>query len=234
MPTFERAVALYEAGKIQDFQEGISAFSATVHGTQPYRVHVSSRYYDHGSCTCYVGQRDELCKHMVAVALYAVLRGRKLREEEKQQRTEPMCSCKIGMLDVERAAETKASIAAALRLIKPYNGPSRVWFSYQNSLTEGCNRLAPIISDLPVGEKTAALLVDLLLRLDRKLCTGGVDDSDGTVGGFMQSVVAVLEEYAEHDPVCIRTFKKLLGHATCFDWEAPLIKILDEHQSGHL
>lgn len=226
-PTFERAVALYEAEKIQDFQENSGDFSATVLGTQLYRVHVSTRHYDHGSCTCYVGQKNELCKHMVAVALHAVLQGRKLREEEKRQRTEPTCSCKMGILNGTRTAETKASITTALRFIKPYNGPSRIWFSYQNSLTEGCNRLASIISDLPVGEKTVTLLVDLLLRLDKKLCTGGVDDSDGTVGGFIQSVVAVLEEYAKHDPGCIRPFKKLLGRETCFDWEVPLIKMLE-------
>lgn len=226
--TFERAVGLYESGKVTGFRDEFDGFAAVVIGTEHYNVYVSSRHYDHGNCTCYLGQQDELCKHMVAVAIHAVLRGRKLRKQEKRLHGEPTCSCKIGILDDKRVAEIKAAITAALRLIKPYNGPSRIWFSYQNSLTEGCNRLAPIISDLPVGEKTAALLVDLLLRLDRKLCTGGVDDSDGTVGGFMQSTVAVLEEYAKHDRSCIRCFGKLANQETCFDWEAPLVRILDE------
>ena len=58
-----------------------------------------------------------------------------------------------------------------------------------------------MVSDLPASEQTTQLLVDMLLRLDKKLCQGGVDDSDGTVGGFMyEQTVEVLKEYAKLDP----------------------------------
>jgi len=67
----------------------------------------------------------------------------------------------------------------------------------------------------------------MLLRLDRKLCRGGVDDSNGTVGGFMEGVVEVLKEYARLDPACVKVFKNLIGKETCFGWEAPLVEMLD-------
>lgn len=44
-------------------------------------------------------------------------------------------------------------------------------------MREGCARLSAVISDLPVNTQTAYLLVKLLLRLDKKLQVGGVDDA---------------------------------------------------------
>lgn len=72
------------------------------------------------------------------------------------------------------------------------------------------------------------MLIDLILRLDNKLCHSGVDDSDGTVGGFIEEVVAMLQEYVKLDCSCIKAFAKLVGKETCFGWEEPLLKIFDE------
>lgn len=79
-----------------------------------------------------------------------------------------------------------------------------------------------------VPDYNAELLVDLLLRLDTKLCTGGVDDSDGTVENFMEAVVGVLLEYARLEPVCAEAFRALQWKSTCFGWEEPLVKLLQE------
>lgn len=227
-PTFDKAVDLYEKGKVTRFKEGIGSYSALVIGTRPYRVSIEARRFGLGNCECYLGQQDTLCKHMVALSICAVLDGKKLTEEEKNRTSSPVCSSKRGELGKEELAQTKKAITSAISYVKPYNVPSRLWFSYQNSLDEGCARLAKLVSDLPVSEQTAKLLVDLLLRLDKKLCTGGVDDSDGTVGGFIEEVVLVLQEYAELDQECIKAFEKLCGKETCFGWEAPLVKIVDE------
>lgn len=226
-PTFERAVDLYESRKVTQFEEIMDGFSAVVLGGKSYEVTVSAQHYDRGSCECYLGQNDTLCKHMVAVAIYAVMGGKPLTDENKHLVAEPSCSGKLGTLNKEKLAATKKSITGAMRYIKPYNGPSRIWFAYQGSLQEGCNRLSALVSEFPVGKQTAAILVDLLLRLDKKLCGSGVDDSDGIVGGFMEGVVVMLEEYARLDPACRRTFEKLCGRETCFGWEEPLIRILD-------
>lgn len=227
-PTFKRAIGLYESGKVTQFKKDFGGYSAVVLGTHPYHVSVSSRYYDRGNCDCYLGQNDTLCKHITAVAIYAVMDGKKLSKEDKEIVSGPKCSGNLGELGKEELAETKKAIASAMRYIKPYNGLSRIWFAYQSSLLEGCARLSKLVSDLPVGGQTAKLLVDMLLRLDKKLCVGGVDDSDGTVGGFMYEAVETLEEYAKLDSKCIKAFKKLCGQETCFDWEEPLVKIFDK------
>jgi len=226
-PTFERAVGLYESRKVTQFKEELNGFFATVLGTKPYEVYVDRRYYDRGDCECYLGQNDTLCKHMVAVAIYAVVGGKKLSLEDKELISSPKYSGKLGELSKEELSETKKAITSAMRYVKAYIGPSRTWFAYQNSLDEGCARLSKLVSKLPVSEQTTKLLVDMLLRLDKKLCQGGVDDSDGTVGGFIEEVVLMLQEYAKLDPKCIKAFKKLCDQETCFGWEESLVKILN-------
>jgi len=228
-PIYKRAVDLYEKGKVTQFKEGIGTYSAVVLGTKPYRVSVEARRYGLATCECYLGQRNILCKHIAAVAIYAVMGGKSLGKDDKELVIQQKGSNKKGELSTEELLETKKAITSAMRYIKPYRGPSRIWFTYQNSLDEGCARLSNLISQLPVSVQTARLLVDLLLRLDKKLCTG-VDDSNGTVGGFIQDVVGMLQEYAKLDPQCINTFEKLCHKETCFGWEAPLVKIFDERE----
>jgi hypothetical protein len=47
----------------------------------------------------------------------------------------------------------------------------------------------------------------------------------------MELVAAMLEEFAQIDPECIEVFKSLIGIGiTCFGWEEPLVRILDETQ----
>jgi len=196
-------------------------------GTKPYRVSVEARHYDYGYCTCYLGANGTLCKHMVALAIYVVQDGKPLTADDKKLVQNPTCSGKLGILSDKELSATKQAITVSLRYIKSYSGPSRTWFTYQNSLSEGCNRLSVIVSDLPVSTQTAVLLVDLLLRLDKKLCTGGVDDSDGAVGGFIEEVVDILQEFAKLDPVCVKSFSKLEDRETCFGWEEPLLKLVD-------
>lgn len=227
-PTYEKAVGLYESGKVTQVKEGIGSYSAVVLGTHPYHVSIEARRFGLGYCDCYLGQRDTLCKHIVALSIYSVMDGKILSDEDKTQVVSPVCSEKLGELSKEELGETKKAVTSATRYIKPYNGPSRIWFAYQNSLDEGCARLAKLVSDLPVSEQTAKLLVDLLLRLDKKLCTGGVDDSNGTVGGFMEALVLMLQDFAKLDQNCIKAFEKLCGRETCFGWEDPLVRIIDE------
>lgn len=221
--TFTKAVALYESGKVINFKEDFDGFSANVLGTQKYKVFVDSKYFDQGICSCYLGQREILCKHMVTVALFALLKGRKLNKENKEPIGEVKCSNQAGILSKEELIQVKKEIAEGLRCIKPYNGPSRLWFSYQDSLFEGCNRLGLVVSSLPVSKQTSDLLVDLLLKLDKKLNQGGVDDSDGTVGGFIEATVKILKDFAIIDKDCIKSFEKLRYRETCFGWEKSLI-----------
>ncbi len=167
-----------------------------------YRVSVSARNYKQGSCTCYLGEKDTLCKHIAALALHAVMDGRPLNDKDKELNHQVECSRRQRAINEEELAVIKKSITEALRYIKPYSGPSRTWFANQDSLREGCNRLSVIVSDLPVDKRVAEVLVKLLLRLDKKLRVGGVDDSNGIVGGLMSEMVRVLEEFAQIDTKC--------------------------------
>src|SRR3972149_6694714 len=208
-PTSEKAVDLYEKKRVTQFREELNGFFATVLGTKPYKFYVDNRRYDQGDCECYLGQNETLCKHMVAVAIYAVMGGKPLSADNKKISGQPTCSGRSGELSNSELTSVKKLITNAMKYIKPYNGPSRIWFAYQSSLSEGASRLSAIIAGLPVSGQTAKLLVDVLLRLNDKLCRSGVDDSDGTVGDFMEETVRVLKEYAKLDSSCLEAFNEL-------------------------
>ena len=40
-------------------------------GGNPYETWVSAEKFDVGDCACYLGRKDELCKHLVALAIRA-------------------------------------------------------------------------------------------------------------------------------------------------------------------
>lgn len=225
-PTFDKAIGLYERGCVTHFKNQFDGYSAVVIGGSPYQVFVSTDHYDQGNCECYLGQNDILCKHMVAVAIYAVKNGKILTDEDKLQRNQLIFSGHKGNLNKNELSEFKKNSTAALRYIKAYLGPSRIWFSYQDSLEEGCNRLSALLSKLPASRQTAKLVVNLLLRLDKKLTSGGIDDSDGTVGGFIEEAVKILIEFTKIDPECIKEFGNLKGRETCFGWEDPLLELI--------
>lgn len=225
-PTFEKAVELCNGGKITQFKDGIGSYSALILGGKPYHVSIEAHRYGLGYCDCYLGQRDMLCKHMVALSIYVVMNGKPLSVEDIKLVDAPRASGTLGELSKADVAARKKAISEALRYIKPYNGPSRTWFAYQGSLAEGCARLSEIVSRFPISEQCANILVDLLLRLDKKLCRGGVDDSDGTVGIFMEEVVQMLKTYADLEPSCKNAFHKLKDIETCFGWEESLVKMI--------
>ncbi|MBU1044565.1 MAG: hypothetical protein KJ915_09260 [Candidatus Omnitrophica bacterium] len=204
------------------------SYTAVVLGTKPYRVSVSAHNFKHGHCTCYLGGRDRICKHMVALALYAAVDGQPLKNEDKQQTSKITCSDNRDILNKANLAAVKKSITDSMRYIKPYRGPSNKWFANQDSLQEGCNRLREILYDLPVNRQSADLLVKLLLRLEKKLSAGGVDDSNGIVGQLVAEIVALLEKFAQIVPICISSFKPLCGKEYCFGWEDSLVRIYDE------
>lgn len=225
--TFERGVKLYEGNKVTQFQELLSSYKAVVQGTKPYRVGIESRNFKFSDCTCYLGQNDILCKHIVAVALYALYRGKSINKDDVKTLDTPVSSGTTGTLTDKQVSSVKKSITAAMRYIKPYYGPSRTWFAYQDSLSEGCRRLSAIISELPAGKQSTEIILNMLFRLDKKLATGGVDDSDGTVGNFIYNSVEVLIEFAKLDETCIEAFRDLDEKSTSFNWEYPLVGIFE-------
>jgi len=154
--------------------------------------------------------------------------GRPLDDGDKELCHQVECSRRREALNKEELTAVKRNITESMRYIKPYRGPSRTWFANQDSLREGCNRLSEIVFGLSVNRQAADLLVKLLLRLERKLIVGGVDDSNGIVVGLAGELVALLEEFARIDTVCIDAFELLCGKEYCFGWEDSLVRIFDE------
>lgn len=225
-PTLKKAIDLYSNNKVTDVKEEYGHYTAKVVGSEIYAVSLDGDRFGFANCNCYIGKNSEnLCKHMVALAIYAVKDGKPLSDEEKNSSRALKCSGKVGDLSDEELASTKKSLSDAMRYIKPYTGPSRRWFAYQDSLSEGCYRMASIIADLPVSIDTSKILVNLLIKIDNKLCIGGVDDSDGTVGDFVRNIVVILVEFAKIKPECKVTFSKLKNRETCFGWEEPLLEL---------
>jgi len=73
---FKKAFALYERGVVNHIVNDFYGHSAVVSRTHDYNVNVSSVSYDRGNCDCYLGQNDELCKHMLALAIALVYKYR--------------------------------------------------------------------------------------------------------------------------------------------------------------
>ena len=83
---FERAQKLYESGKVQKISETPHGYEATVQGSSPYHVSLSRKHIDHGYCDCYMGQNDELCKHMLALGLAVLHLSGKTKETKEESR----------------------------------------------------------------------------------------------------------------------------------------------------
>src|SRR3989344_9705525 len=67
--TFFRAEELFRSGKVGKIQEDPRGYRAKVQGTKAYEVSVSYKRIDEGSCSCYMGKNNILCKHMLALSL---------------------------------------------------------------------------------------------------------------------------------------------------------------------
>lgn len=220
--TFKKAIDLYEAGKVKNVKEDTRGYSAIVHGSQKYFVSVHAKDFDRGMCECYLGQKDVLCKHMVALALHVVQGGKKIKTEDVAITEEMQCSGKLGELDKDELKKVNNEIAKAFSCIKSYDGGSRTWFAYTHKLGEGATRLGDTFSKLPVSKQTSDLIIKTLLRLDEKLL-GGVDDSDGALGSCLYESVDMLLEFAKLEPKCIKSFEVFKKKKSNFEWEEKLL-----------
>lgn len=217
---FEKGLALYNKGAVSKIRDGFRGYTATVSGTHNYDVVIDSISYDRGNCNCYIGQKDQLCKHMIALAIALVY---KYRPEDTKKIEQPLdqavCSGEVRDITTDEAKKIKAEISRGIAMIKGYNGPSSKWFQYQDSLTKGARLIRLALSLLPVCEKSVLICIDVLKRLDKKLLSAGVDDSDGTVGGVMCQMVELLNMFAADNEKLGEYIKAKLPKGEVFDWE---------------
>jgi hypothetical protein len=208
--TFKRAQGLYNAGKVDAIRETPLGYSATVLGTQAYKVSVSSKRVDDGQCDCYLGQHDRLCKHVLALALAVLTVSGKADIDSTGSRTST------------ELTEVKQQVTDAMRHLKAYTGPSRIWFSYQRKLATGAGIIAHAVSALPPSKENAVYLWSVVVRLDQML-SNRVDDSDGYVGECVHKIIQQLADYAKANPDLVPPIKRLAEKKTSFDFEVELL-----------
>ncbi len=217
---FNKGLNLYNKGAVNYIEKDFSGYSAIVLGSHDYIVNMSLISHDRGNCNCYLGQRDELCKHMIALAIALVY---KFRPNDTKIIDIPLdqaiCSGQKRDITEEEVKNIKFEIKRGLSFIKSYTGPSSKWFYYQDSLIKGSRLILLTLSKLPVCEKSADICIDLLKKLDKKLLSGGIDDSDGTIGDLMVQIVEVLNLFVSLDKNIKDYIKNNLPKGEVFDWE---------------
>ncbi len=210
---YKRALDLYQSGKVQTISEESHGYSTTVEGTEPYKVTLSRKEIDHCDCSCYMGERGLLCKHVLALAI-AVLHASGKMTETKSNTDAP-----------EDLKTVKQLVNDGMRKLRPYTGPSRIWFSYTRKLSTGAEMINHAVSGLLPSKENARYLWDLVKRIDKKL-VNGIDDSDGAVGNCARIIIEQLAAYVKELPELESTIRKYSDQKTNFDFEKDLFECL--------
>lgn len=217
---FNKGLELYKNNSVKNITGSFKEYTATVVGTSKYNVVIDSNSFDRGNCNCFLGQKDILCKHMIALAIAVVYT---YKPDDMSMIATPLdravCSGEIREISEKEIEKFKLEIKNGMSHIKSYSGPSSKWFQYQNSLIIGSRIILLAVSRLPVCEKSALLCINLLKRLDKKLL-GPVDDSDGTVGELMCQIVVVLNMFSDSNPELKQYIKNKMPKGESFDWES--------------
>jgi len=216
---FKKSMALFEKGAVKNIEGDYFGFKAIVSGTNEYEVYVSAKSYDRGGCDCYVGQREELCKHMLALAIALVYEYRPNETNIIQQPLDQaVCLGEVRDITDDELKIAKQEIAEGMKYIKSYGGGSAQWFRYQDSLIKGSRLILLALSNIPICEKSVMVCINVLKRLDKKVLKG-VDDSDGTVGEMMCQIVEILNLYVSFDNSLKEFIERKLPKGESFDWE---------------
>ena len=210
---FARARALCKTDKVTDFRLTYRGdLTALVHGTERYSVLVSRTAFDHGSCTCYMGEEGELCKHMIAVALIGL---------QKEGTLDPSYAPEKTFAD----DDPQKRVGRGIRKVVSYDGPSRIWWSYQRKLDTAAYLIRQGTDQLEPSLLHAKFIWKAILTLSDKLATGGVDDSNGTIGGAVDHLVSALAHMAHTDPK-IMAYAMTCTEDTGFGFEDDLARLL--------
>lgn len=174
-----RARDLFLKGKVELLSCHERGYFAVVSGTKPYHVSLSTKRVDMGTCDCYMGKRDEFCKHLLALAWYVLIKANP-DAAKPPQLTEK---------------EAKKQIVAGTRKFTGFGGGSREWWSYQQKLDIGAGMIEEALLHLPNEKRTITYLWNLVVKLCTKI-QHGVDDSNGTCGECITTILHKITEVA--------------------------------------
>lgn len=217
---YRKWLDLYIAGKIQEIHETIHGWSALVQGTSLYRVSVWVCHWDGGSCSCYIGQRDDVCKHLIALAIAITkMYGKWDDIYEDMELDTAYCSWEIRDITDDERVTINTAIRKAMSHICSYDGPSSTWFAYQDHLRQGSRMLLMALSDLPICHESVDICCKTLSKIDIRLCEWWVDDSDGVVWDCMDQIMEVLCLMSDIYPPIVPYILKILPEWQTWDWD---------------
>ena len=135
---FNKGYKLFNDGKVKKITADFDGFHAIVSGTHDYSVSVNISDFERGVCNCYLGQKNILCKHMIALAIATVS---KYNPENfkliMSSLDHTVCSGQIREITKEELTAIKKELQHGLLYIKYYDGPSSKWFAHQDTLLKG-------------------------------------------------------------------------------------------------
>ncbi len=218
---FSKGMQLYEGYKVTDIEETLHGWHAKVAWTHMYSVVVDAKSFDRGFCDCYLGERDELCKHMIALAIAATKMSGKWEDiHEGQDMEYASCSWEIRDMTDDEVRDIQVGIREGMKLIRSYDGPSSTWWTYQSNLQKWSRLILLTLSNVTISEQGVDLCLKTLKKLDTKLCTGGVDDSDGTVWGMMDQIMEILNLMSDIHPPIVPYILKKLPTWQVWEWDS--------------
>lgn len=121
-------------------------------------------------------------------------------------------------------SDVKLLISSAIRKIKAYSGPSKIWFQYQMSLDVGSGSIVEAVQNLPANKENIRYIWSIVMKLSKKLSEWGVDDSNGTVGRCVLELVSVCKKFMKEDPGLESTVRKFSEDETGFGFEEELFR----------
>ncbi len=225
---FNKGLKLFKKGKVGAIKEVFSGFTATITGSEKYTVAVESNNFEHGECNCYLGQKNYLCKHMLALAIAVV---HKYSPQDVSIISHPLsqavCSGKVGEISQQELSEIEEEIKVGLTHIKSWSGTSKKWFEYQDSLSKGSRIILLALSKLPICEESVKLCITVLKKLEKKVL-GAVDDSDGTVGNLIKEIIQILSLFVDFKKDLGPYVAKSLPKGEVYNWEESFFNLHEE------
>lgn len=215
---FKKGKKMFDGGKVSRIESGFRGFNATVSGTHDYHVSVDANDFERGYCDCYVGRKDILCKHMVALAIAAVSKYRPDDVIIDSPVDQAVCSGEVRDITKEELSSIKKEITSALAHIKGYTGSSKTWFTYQDSLCKGRRLVLYALSNLPICKASADVCIDVIIKLDKKLLSS-IDDSDGTIQELVEEIMELLSMFKSDVPALEAYIINKFPKKTNFEWE---------------
>lgn len=208
---------------ISDYSADEKSYSATVNGSEDYKVCISADYKTM-SCTCLYAKDGKHCKHMAAVLYYAELLEKRKKEEERKatEKAERQklrafieegikkygMDCRRTLLyDIPTITEWKKEVNRLISHFKNKDGYIGYWEadSFIANLLDSFKTLYLFVS--VCADKKA---IDASMWLYKRIHEVGVDDSStGCTGYFEDEMLTFWEEVALYS----KENKKLLKNA---------------------